>query len=223
MNRVFRAFRLSVSAIALLAGMVSCAKDTEVVDPYADWEGKNVEFIDSIFNVASNPPEGEIWRMYFDYAISFDNEFGEVLDPYEKKQKDFVYVKYKNADDVLNEEGLKEYPIVYGDTVVVAYQGFLINGERFDGTYYGTFDKDVTDNFAKFAVIDKRNNPKGGLIGGWVNALIHMKPKTSNEMEVYIPAELAYGTTGSGSSIPGNSVLKFEMYVDDVIKPKLQK
>lgn len=213
MNRVFRAFRLSVSAIALVAGMVSCAKDTEVVDPYANWEGKNKAFIDSIADVANNPESGEIWRKYLDYRIEFDGGLNNSQNPYIPKVEDYVYVKYKSQEDVY--EDYKENPLImFCDTVNAAYQGFLINGTRFDGNYYGTFDKNVNDNFTKFGVNE--------VITGWTTALLYMKPKNSNIVEVFIPSELGEGIQGT-SSIPTKSAFRFEIYVDEVIKPKLQK
>ena len=218
-----------MAAVMMVAamGLVSCAEDTVGADPYANWEKRNVEFIDSIAAVAANPPEGETWRKFFDYAISFDKEPGDLLEPYEKKVEDFVYVKYRNADDILDEEAIAdaglEYPVIYGDTLVAAYQGFLINGTRFDGNYSGTFDPEVNDNFTKFALTDQRNNANGGLIAGWVIALMHMKCPMKDAVEIYIPYQLSYGTAGSGSSIPGYSALKFEIYVDEVIKPQLQE
>ena len=36
--------------------------------------------------------------------------------------------------------------INFGDTISLAYQGFIIDGTRFDGNYYGTFDKKVNLN-----------------------------------------------------------------------------
>lgn len=214
MSRVFRAFRMAVSAIVLVAGMVSCAKDTEVADPYANWEERNIEFIDSIAKVAANPPEGEIWERYLDYRISVDKEPGDLMEPYTPKVEDYVYVKFKSQADVYRD--FENNPLIMAcDTVNSAYQGFLINGTRFDGNYYGTFDKEVNDNFTKFGVDQ--------VIKGWTTALLHMKPETDDIVEVYIPSGLGYGTGGSGSSIPGNSALKFEMYIDKVIKPKLQK
>lgn len=217
MNTLFKTFRVVVSVVVLVAGMTSCAKDTDVADPYANWEERNVAFIDSIADVVANPPKGEIWEKYFDYTISFDKKPGDLLDPYEKKNEDYVYVKYKTDKDKLTEDDMLEngeYPIMYNDTVMAAYQGFLINGVRFDGSYYGDFDREVTDNFSKFSV--------NGVIPGWTTVLLNMKPRTQYHMEVYIPYRQAYYNQ-TKESIPKGSALVFEMYVDEVIKPKLQK
>ena len=50
-NRIFwHVIILSVLTI----GFSSCAKDTEVADPYANWKERNEHFIDSIADVAEN-------------------------------------------------------------------------------------------------------------------------------------------------------------------------
>lgn len=212
MSALFRAFRMAAVMMVAAMGLVSCAEDTVESDPYANWEKRNVEFIDSIASVAANPPEGEIWEAYLRYDISFEEKPEDLLDPYTPENKDYVYVKYVSEEDIPADG---EQFIMYNDTVSAAYQGFLINGTRFDGNYSGTFDPEVNDNFTKFGVSE--------VITGWTVALLHMKPEAKGAAEVYIPYELGYGTTGSGSSIPGYSALKFEMYVDEVIKPQLQE
>ena len=103
--------------------------------------------------------------------------------------------------------------INFTDTVSLAYQGFLINDTRFDGNYYGTFDKEVNDNYTKFDVSDN------GYIVGWTTAMIHMKPDMSDKATVYIPYQMGYKEEGSGSTIKGYSTLIFEIYIDEVIHP----
>ena len=56
-----------------------------------------------------------------------------------------------------------------------------------------------------------------GLIVGWMTALQHMKE--GQRVELYIPADLAYGES-SQSSIPANSVLIFDLKLEKVIHPK---
>lgn len=70
-------------------------------------------------------------------------------------------------------------------TVVVDYEGRLIDGTVFDSSYR-------RGESAEF--------PVNGVIQGWQIALKAMKP--GDEWELYIPAYLAYGENGSGSNIP---------------------
>ncbi len=205
-----RIFWLVAILSAMTIGFSSCAKDTEVEDPYANWKERNEYFIDSIADVADNPPSGEIWRKYENYKIKFENEINNPIPSYQYKVSDYVYVKYANAEDVY--EGTE--PLInFTDTVSVAFQGFLINDTRFDGNYYGTFNKEVNDNFTEFDVSDN------GYIVGWTTAMIHLKTETSDKVTVYIPYQMGYGESGSGSTIKGYSTLIYELYIDEVIHP----
>lgn len=204
---------LVVILSVLTIGFSSCAKDTEVVDPYANWKERNEQFLDSIAEVAANPPAGEIWDKYENYKIDFEDPISSSMLPYQYKVYDYVYVKYATEADIFRGN---EPLINFGDTVSLAYQGFLINDVRFDGNYYGTFDKQVTDNFTKFGVAE---NNEISYVVGWTTALMHMQPDMSDKATVYIPYQMGYGETGKGDVIRGYSTLIFEMYVDEIIHP----
>lgn len=207
---------LVVILSALTIGFSSCAKDTEVVDPYANWKERNEQFMDSIADVVANPPAGEIWEKYPNYKIDFDDPINSSMSPYQYKVYDYIYVKYASEDDVLELEVGQEPLINFGDTVSLAYQGFIINGTRFDGNYYGTFDKEVTDNFTKFGVAE---NNEISYVVGWTTALMHMKPDMSDKAIVYIPYQMGYGDENRSDVIRAYSTLIFEMYIDEVIHP----
>lgn len=80
------------------------------------------------------------------------------------------------------------------DTVVVNYEGKLLNGQVFDSSY-------------------KRGQPATfplkGVIQGWQEALVKMQPGAV--WEVYIPADLAYGKQGVPGLIGPNEVLQFKV------------
>jgi FKBP-type peptidyl-prolyl cis-trans isomerase len=80
------------------------------------------------------------------------------------------------------------------DNVTVHYRGTLIDGTEFDSSH-------------------KRNQPAtfrvNGVIRGWTEALQMMKPGA--KWLLFIPAKLAYGERGAGSSIPPGSTLIFEV------------
>lgn len=97
-------------------------------------------------------------------------------------------------------EGSGESPAAT-DEVSVKYTGKLIDGTVFDST-------------------DKRNGAPSrfrvaGVIKGWGEALQMMKKGA--KWELYIPAELGYRETGT-RSIPGNSVLIFDVELVDIHK-----
>lgn len=80
------------------------------------------------------------------------------------------------------------------DTVTVNYAGRLINGKEFDSSY-------------------KRGEPISfplrGVIPGWTEALQLMP--VGSTWELYIPANLAYGTRGAPPMIGPNQTLIFKV------------
>lgn len=85
------------------------------------------------------------------------------------------------------------------DTVVVHYQGSLIDGSVFDSSY-------------------ERENPAtlplDGVIPGWQEGLQLMKEGA--RYKFYIPADLAYGQNGAGDRIGPNEALIFEVELLEV-------
>ncbi|WP_341712371.1 FKBP-type peptidyl-prolyl cis-trans isomerase [Erythrobacter sp.] len=92
----------------------------------------------------------------------------------------------------LDYKGGQERPRVV-DTVTVHYAGTFIDGETFDSS----FDRGEPATF-----------PLGRLIKGWQLAIPQMG--VGDTIEIAIPAELAYGTTGKGP-IPGGATLLFKV------------
>ena len=80
------------------------------------------------------------------------------------------------------------------DTVEFNYRGTLIDGREFDSSY-------------------RRGQPTtlkvGGLTPGWAEALQLMP--VGSKWQLFIPANLAYGSRGMGNVIGPNSVLIFEV------------
>lgn len=75
-------------------------------------------------------------------------------------------------------------------TVRVNYEGWLLNGTRFDG------NKNIS-----FAL--------NGVIKGWTEGLRTMK--VGGRTQFVIPADLAYGAAGSPPNIPGGATLVFDV------------
>jgi FKBP-type peptidyl-prolyl cis-trans isomerase len=83
-----------------------------------------------------------------------------------------------------------------GYTVRVAYSGWLVNGQQFDGT-----EKKVPPYF-EFLL------NAGKVIKGWDEGVQGMK--VGGKRQLVIPPALGYGDNGSGS-IPGKAILVFEI------------
>ena len=80
------------------------------------------------------------------------------------------------------------------DNVTVHYRGTLVDGTEFDSSY-------------------QRNEPAtfgvDRVIPGWKEALPMMKEGA--KWQLFVPSKLGYGEQGSGSRIPPNSALLFEV------------
>jgi FKBP-type peptidyl-prolyl cis-trans isomerase FklB len=80
------------------------------------------------------------------------------------------------------------------DTVLIHYRGKLIDGTGFDNSRQR--------GQPEYFQVDK-------VIKGWTEALQLMRQ--GDHWQVVVPAELAYGESGSGTSIPPNSTLIFDI------------
>lgn len=214
-------FWLIALLFTLSFGFMSCAEDTAVEDPYANWEDRNVRYLDSIADVAraNEIPElneVEKWVIKCNYKISNESSLNPGLggssvssNPFETPPSvnDSVYMKVLEVG-----EGSNRISPLYTDTVSVYYRRELINGTVFDQNYSGDLDTEVhvPTHFALQA------DQTDGLIVGWITALQYMKE--GDRVELYIPSALGYGTQ-SQSSIPANSVLKFDLKLEKVIHP----
>jgi FKBP-type peptidyl-prolyl cis-trans isomerase FklB len=90
--------------------------------------------------------------------------------------------------------GDKKAPaITAADTVTVDYRGTLLDGTEFDSSY----SRGAPTTF-----------PIYGVIRGWQEALVMMKPGA--KWQLFVPPELAYGPQPQGK-IPADSLLIFEV------------
>lgn len=207
-------FWLIALSFALSFGFTSCAEDTTVEDPYANWEVRNDRYLDSIADVARTHP-GE-WEIYRNYKIANGSTTPGLggnsvsTNPSETppSANDSVYMK-------ILEPGTGITPL-FTDSVSVYYRGKLINGTVFDQNYTGDLNPEVHVP-THFALQASQTSGGDGLIVGWITALQHMKE--GQRVELYIPADLAYGSADR-SSIPANSMLIFDLKLEKVIHPK---
>ena len=123
--------------------------------------------------------------------------------------KAFLTENGKKKDVVTTASGLEYHVISEGegtspkstDEVTVNYRGTLLDGTEFDSSY-------------------KRGQPASfpvnGVIQGWQEALVLMKPGA--KWELFIPPNLAYDVN-SPPAIPPGSMLKFEVELIKVKQP----
>jgi FKBP-type peptidyl-prolyl cis-trans isomerase FklB len=114
------------------------------------------------------------------------------------KAKEGVKVLPSGLQYKVIKEGTGKTPTLL-DTVRTHYRGTFVNGIEFDSSY-------------------KRNEPAQfpvkGVIQGWTEALQLMKE--GSKLELYVPANLAYGEQGR-PGIPPNSTLIFEIELLEVV------
>lgn len=202
-------FWLIALLFTLSFGFMSCAEDTTVEDPYANWEDRNVRYLDSIADVARANVDGK-WEIYRNYKFANESTTPGVWEE-SPSVNDSVYMKILEVGEI---NGISP---LFTDTVSVYYRGKLINGTVFDQNYSGDLNTEVHVP-THFALQAKQSDGVfgDGLIVGWITALQYMKE--GDRVELYIPAALGYGTQGQ-SSIPANSVLIFDLKLEKVIHP----
>lgn len=111
----------------------------------------------------------------------------------ENKQRDGVTETDSGLQYEVLSEGDGAQP-TDADTVVVHYEGSLVDGTVFDSSY-------ERDNPATL--------PLNGVIKGWQEGLQLMKEGA--KYKFFIPADLAYGESGAGQRIGPNEALIFEV------------
>jgi len=89
-----------------------------------------------------------------------------------------------------------------GQTAVVQYTGWLMDGTKFDSS----LDRNQPFSFALGA---------GQVIQGWDEGVVGMR--VGGKRILIIPPQLGYGARGAGNGvIPPNATLKFEVQLVDV-------
>lgn len=143
--------------------------------------------------------------------LMFDIEVLEVSDP-----KAMLKKEQQQIENYLNQRGITDYQVspdgIYytverqGDgpkpqpnqKVTVHYRGTLLNGKQFDASY---------DRGQPFEFVLGR----GQVIKGWDRGIPLFN--VGGKGTLYLPSSLGYGERGSGSNIPPNSILIFDVEV----------
>lgn len=89
-----------------------------------------------------------------------------------------------------------------GKKILVHYRGTLENGKQFDSSY----DRGEPLKFTLGI---------GQVIKGWDDGILGMK--VGGKRNLFIPADLGYGSRGAGNVIPPNSNLIFDCELIDVL------
>lgn len=151
-----------------------------------------------------------VWKAQneeFINKLKTDSKYKQIIAP---SQQDTIFY------EVLK-EGTGERPLATA-TVKVYYKGMLIDDTVFDSTKgYNTpeTDDDLSAEFVLLKYSGTNATAYDGVIEGWGITLQQMR--IGDKWKVYIPWTLAYGITGSGSSVPGCSTLIFELELLEIV------
>lgn len=180
--------------LALLApvGLLSsCSESDNEEDEFPNWKKTNEQYFNNLYAMAKSSADmgDKSWKVIRQWSL----EESTAKDPY-----DYIVV------NVL-ENGTGSGCPLYTDSVKVHYEGRLLPSTSYPDGY--VFDKSFTGEFnpatalpAKFAV--------SGMIDGFTTALQYMH--IGDHWKVYIPYQLGYGSSASGS-IPAYSTLVFDV------------
>jgi len=161
------------------------------------------------FNIMSSQLDRENMKAMSERAMKLSRENKIKGQEFLENNKTSEGVRVFNRSQIqykIIAEGDGEIPD-YDDVVKVHYNGYLIDGHKFDSSY----DRGEPSTFSV-----------NGVIKGWTEIL--QKMPVGSKWEVYIPQNLAYGMTGVSSDpkkgeyvIPPSSTLIFEIELLEII------
>ena len=164
---------------------------------------------DALNGVDSRLSQEETQTVFQNLRDSLQKKRQNLAAENKKEGEKFLSKNKKNEGVITTPSGLQYKIISKGDstiqpksndTVKVNYAGKFIDGKEFDSSY-------------------KRKEPAtfrvDQVIRGWAEGLQLMT--VGSKYEFFIPSDLGYGPNGH-SSIPGNSVLVFEVELLEVVK-----
>lgn len=202
MNK-FLSFLTSVLLIGLC--LMSCSKETDDFNAYADWQVRNEAWFQTIADSARTAIQtaqrayGDQWEEHCDWRMM--KSLLKSQTAVSGKLSDSICVRILSRGDGLVSP-------CFTDTVRINFRGWLMPTKTADGameervftqTYYGDFNTETAA-------------PQVGCVSsfkdGFATALQYMVE--GDDWMVYIPADLFYGETNS-STIPAYSVARFRI------------
>lgn len=196
MKRVL--FLFSLACLTTL--FVACSEENDTVEEFANWQETNEKYFNSLYSEASQriAAGDKSWKILRKWSL-----------------QDSIHANTDNyvIAHVL-EQGQGESSPLFTDSVAVIYSGRLLPSTSYPTGY--VFDKSFVGDFRPETAL-ARGFRVSGLTDGFATALQNMH--CGDRWEIYVPAALGYGASGSSSAgIPGHSVLIFDMMLKDIIK-----
>ena len=175
---------------------VSCSKDSDEEDEYANWQERNESTINA-------------WAANNAYTKILTYSKTEGVTP-SLQNSDYIYV------EKLETGSGTESPI-FTDTVRVAYRGRFIPTQSYPEGY--VFDQSYINGFS-WQTSGVADFVCGGVVDGFATALMNMH--VGDYWRVHIPYQLGYGTS-STTSVMSYSDLVFDIALYDFWHPGEQR
>ncbi len=188
-----------------LACLASCSEEEQEYDPYYNWPARNAAWYEQIADSARKNADGK-WLMLKSLQQSQSYNSGSVTDSI--------------CVHIISQDATLANPVSpkWNDTIRISYRGWLmpttykvnddneqlvdsVMQEVFDQSYYGPFDPEKA--LPRLSAVSL-------FVDGFHTALQYMV--AGDNWLVYIPYQLAYGTTAHGT-IPGYSTLLFHIHM----------
>jgi len=183
----------------IVAGMISsCSSEEENV-----WRTRNESIFDALGKKIVVSPRYQTIGPNDTVKVAYDTLLYVKINPEDvitDTASNGSLVKYR----VLSKSTNTQAPY-FNSEVKFHFEGRLINGTIFDTTYGKNSSGPVS------ALV--RGNKVGGIIRGWTEIL--QKMHVGDKYEVYIPWNMGYGESQSGT-IPGYSTLTFIMELVEI-------
>lgn len=177
-------------------------------------QGFNPEIIDDFVDGLKDIFEGKQLKIEETEVNKIVTEYFQEMQKKSQQEKKDAQQKFfeQNAlkEEVQEEPSGLQYEILQegsgnspgiNSTVKVHYHGTFLDGRVFDSSVQRK--KPVTF-------------PLNGVIKGWQEALLKMKP--GSKWKLYVPSDLAYGEKGAGNAIPPHTPLLFEVELLEVVE-----
>lgn len=193
MNRIVKnIFKFALCCSAALIAMTSCSESDNTVEEYPNWQSTNTAYWNNLYSTTQQKIAGgdSSWKIIRSYSLQ---------DSIATSPTDYIIVNVVR-------EGTGSGSPLYTDSVRVRDVGRLLPSTSYsEGYVIDTTNPDDVDEESQGA----RDASVSGFINGFSTALQHMH--IGDTWDVYIPWTLGYGEEGSGSAIPGYSVLRFRI------------
>lgn len=188
-----------ILAVFIALTIVSCSETDDTTNEFANWQERNDKYFESIYSKAEE-------------SIKNKDTKWKIINKWSKNDSVCTRHQDRIVVEVINEGKGSGCPL-YTDSVRIHYEGRLIPSESYPEGY--VFDCSWTGKYNPQTMVPYKSMTSS-FIDGFTTALQNMH--VGDRWRIYIPQELAYGNTASGS-IPAYSTLVFDVTLHSYSRP----